>query len=1159
MTTTTVQELVDAITAADAAGAVEDAKALSEELARIQADQARQMPTERQLITPMQGGGFEKVPLEAAPSSLPEKDNTLDGFISNNFARDFMLLAAGAVNARSLTYNDGQQEVKASTPRQVFDAAIANNLLSPTFEPDSKFGAFKKHWDEYKAEKEPSLLGAAARGAVSAIGSTIGATLAGAAASPLGLGAIPVAVAGGAAGGLAQEAISPQTTSDIAQRMFDEAQISTKVARLTGELAPSLATLRPNFIGPNNAFAAIKSGRMPTQFLDFTGSTLGQFEVPAVKQMVAGAGIGGAIPVAIDMYRGQPIDPVRVVQGIAAGGFMEPNSFGRALHDRLATTTKNALEIRNKIFQEQVGDPNITSAIFALQKAGEVNKNGVRLMSGELVGDMLAKFQRVLVARNPGELGNVAMQNERRIAENLALKMQETGGAQREVTEFATNWSNTAMAEADALFAQLSAAGQTDYASTIEAAMRQSASAYAAQRANIINAETADALAARNLEAAVESIKLKMGTREPAAKAIRQVLLSESEPELAAASALYELPKNSNVTTDFSNTYKAVRGALGTNGFGRFGMAEKNRATKAIQFLRKYTRPRTDDEGKQLQVRKVGVLLSDMRVLNDVISEAAESGQTNTVRILKGVYDGMNKDLEAAGDAFPQIKEANAAWREAMRKYGNGVIGRVLSMREAVPTEKTLDAIFAGNSGTQDLSSAQQLRDAIKERPEAIAAVNDWFVNKLAENGGKTYESMRNWMRENQQSEILNVFPEARSTLEGYVRDVRDAELAASAASQAVKTAKDVPAVATVEPDGSIRYKIPQHVKEAATERRDMIKAQALEIKKRLIDETKNNAFSKFVNTSPQNAVSEVLASKDPIAAMQQVVGMAQQDPSGGAMDGLKNALREFVMLAIEKNGRPITINNQPDAPPGRGDLGLSLAKLEGFTKKASTSLRPILEIVYGPDSPEMQALDLARTQMAIWSRSEQTKGSSPTYDLTEMNIGLNELIQDNVLGFISKVGRGFTPTRGVFNKLAWIGDLYTKAYYKGLTEMVERFQVEAMINPELAIEALLPLTPENLPRANALLKTYFVSKDHMLRDTPPLPFSVLNTKQEQLGEGMFLRDKVTGYSIQAKGGKFKTFSDTNKLLGVFDTLQRAKDKAVEENLKQLPELKKRK
>jgi len=687
--------------------------------------------------------------------------------------------------------------------------------------------------------------------------------------------------------------------------------------------------------------------------------------------------------------------------------------------------------------------------------------------------------------------------------------------------------------------------------------MRQSANAHAAREAGIISAQTAEDLTARNLEAAIGNIKLKMGTREPASKTIREVLLSEGKPEIRAASDLFEIPKNANVTTDFSNTYKATRKALGPDGFGRLGMSEKTRPTKVIQFLRRFTRPRKNEEGEALQVRKIGVLLSDMRQLNDIISEAGEANQTNTVRILKGVYDGMNADLDAAGDVYPQVKEAIAAWREAMRKYGNGTIGKIFAMRETVPTEDTLDAIFSGRSGTQDLSAAQQLRDAIKERPEAINAVSDWFVNKLAENGGTKYSSMQDWMRKSQQSEILNVFPEARTTLEAYIRDVRDAELAQEAANVALKAAKAPPETASIEPDGSLRYKVPKYIKEAAIERRDMVKAQALEIKQRQLNDIKSNAFTSFANTDPQRAIGKVMESNDPIAAMQQVVGMAQQDATGGAMEGLKNAMRQFLTMAVEKNGRPITVNNQPDSPIGRGDLGLSLAKLDAFMKRGS-QLRPMIEIVYGPDSLEMQAMDLARQQMEIWSRSEQTKGSSPTYDLGQMSANLDDLIQDNVLGFISKVGRGFGPTKGAFNKLSWIGDLYTKAYYKGLPEMVERFQVDAMLNPELAIEALMPLTPENMPRANALLKTYFVSKDHMLEEVPSLPFSVLNTKQEQLGEGMFLRDKVTGYSIQAKGGKFKTFSDNGRLLGVFDSLQRAKDKAVDEDLKKLPELKKR-
>jgi hypothetical protein len=1118
-----------------------------------------QVPGE--LAFPIEGGGIQKADLSdprISPTEREETWNTLDGKITPEFARDFMLLAAGAVNARSLRYSTGKEEFPVETPRQVFDAAVQNQLLAPTFDADPKFGAFKSHWDQYKAEMNPSMLGAAGRGAVSAIGSTAGGITAGAIASPMAAagpvgvaGVIASSMAGGTAGAAAQEFLAPSSSREVSQRMFDEAKDSTRRARLAGEIVPSLATETPTFIGPNNALSKLAKLEMPKQVLDFAGSALAKVDVAAAKKMLLGGAIGGAIPAAIDALTNKAVDLERVVQGIFQGGAMQGNSLGKLLHDRLASTTQQALEIRNKLFQRNVSENARTDAIFRLQEAGSVNQNGVRLMSGELVGGMLARMQRVLGATADSRISERMAANERAIAMNLADELAPEGAPAERTRAYAEEWQNRLLAEADELHRALSEAGQTQYTDVLDTAMRQSAAAHAAREQGILNAETTEALTIRNLEAAVADIKLRAGIREPAAKAVRDILVSEGDVAIKAASQLYETPKASPARTTFDNTYQALRWSQGSQGFGESGRKDKAIAPAIVSRLLKLRKPSISATGRRRHERPITELITDYRNVNQAISEAAEKNQDNTVRVLMKIREGMQKDLDAAGNVWPELQEANKAWKEAMRVYGDGQIGKVVDSRNAIPTSETLDKIFKGKSGTQDLSAAQQLRAAIKERPEGIAAVTDWFVHRLALKGGKTSESMSSWLNRPEQVEALNSFPEARATLENHIRDIRNAEVQVAGAQTAMRAAQAVPNVNPSHVDPAVRT--------AAREQRDAVMAIARDRQTDMRRQIASNAFSNFVGADPQVAIRETLNSRDPVGAMRQAVQMADQDPSGEAVQGLRNALRDFIGEAVEKNGRPLSADNQPDRPLGRGELALSLAKLDDFMK-TSSPMRAVIEVAYGPDSVELRALDMAREQMEIWSRTQQlTPGSSPTMDLAGLQKAMEGQVQDNLLGLISKVGKGLMPRSSAFNKLTWLGDMFSGVYNRGLEQMVERFQVDATLDPNLAIEALLPLRPENMPRINAVLKNYFVSKDQLYKEVPQLPFSVLNTKEETLGEGKFLRDKVTGYSIQAVNGKFRTYDAKSRQIGISDTLQAAKDKAVMEDLKKLPPLKPRK
>ena len=90
-------------------------------------------------------------------------------------------------------------------------------------------------------------------------------------------------------------------------------------------------------------------------------------------------------------------------------------------------------------------------------------------------------------------------------------------------------------------------------------------------------------------------------------------------------------------------------------------------------------------------------------------------------------------------------------------------------------------------------------------------------------------------------------------------------------------------------------------------------------------------------------------------------------------------------------------------------------------------------------------------------------------------------------------------------------------------------------------------------------VKSSWVQKDQLMDKPTVLPFNSLNSAEYQLPNGKLIKDGVTGYSIQATEKKFKVFNEKGDRIGIHNTLEDARQQAVNEYNKSIVKLKSKK
>ena len=93
----------------------------------------------------------------------------------------------------------------------------------------------------------------------------------------------------------------------------------------------------------------------------------------------------------------------------------------------------------------------------------------------------------------------------------------------------------------------------------------------------------------------------------------------------------------------------------------------------------------------------------------------------------------------------------------------------------------------------------------------------------------------------------------------------------------------------------------------------------------------------------------------------------------------------------------------------------------------------------------------------------------------------------------------------------------------------------QALLDPQIAAEALRPINPGNISRVKSFLNVYTSATAPGVFRRALMPFALGNTNSEQLGEGDIIRDLNYGYTAISKDGKtYRLYGpDKNKPIAV--------------------------
>jgi len=1128
-----INELYGLLQQADAAAqsgdtqAIADVQALLGEIDRLNAQQPQASAIEQPgtLAAPIEGGGLP----QRAPTA-PESDRVgLDSpQITPEFASDFRIITG--MNPYAL----------GKTPREALTGAMAKGALDPSFQAGQDFGAFGSQWEPYKQEQQSTMGGAFLRGAESAIGPTaasIPGAMAGQAVGILGGGALGAAiggppgmaigakigagigtvaggVGGAALGNLIQQGVESmldwKTEQDIAQDQFDQERAATRYARLAGEIVPQFATMRPSFGTIGKAAAG---------------------DIGAAASLTAGAAFGGGIPAIANAVKGEPIDMERVTMGALSGVLLEPSRFGQSLYDRTARTAIGALKSRNATVQQFASD--IGSAVTELADSPNLVKNGVQLGAGSLSNDEgLIALEQYVFNRDPILRGQRA-KDIAKIALNVDSQMQPTGASPAQTEQFFTNDLAQMSAKAEQAYQGAVARGDTYAQGILQNAQQAAKRSQNLTDAGLMTAKMAHALAVRNFADAAAQINHFHGNRAPAAETVLRVLTTNADISHYAAQALaVNIPPS--ITTQFENFTLAANAAVKD-------MSDFKKLPGPVKSMIKARKPKFAEDGTPLHAAPVKDAVNDAGLLAELMRDPEIKKSPSTIRLLGKIREGLEKDIEVIGNKYDELKAFRAAWRDYSEKYVNNDSQKVL-LTGSIDPNTVIDHYMKKSGQIKGLAGAEQLRAAIGNIPSGILAVEDWFVSKMAKVIGVaqtekvlTEANIRageNWLADDHTQELLKVFPSAKPKMESMLARLELNRLATVAAEA------DVKAASVKKPDI-----IADRLRTMAIETKKAAEAAAVKTLKAEEKAIAEHVAQRFIGTSPKDAIQGILSSKsvDSVRLAQDLLNAAAKDPTGQAVQGIRNAMREFINEQVRAKGSVVSSKNVPD--------GISKAELETTLKKLGdllvkdTKERNVIELILGPGSDDLKNLDLAINQLEVLSRRKRaTSGMSQTTPQKAIEEQIQQQMDFTALNFLGRLSRGMNVNEaGKKGYLRSTVDLIQRVWSGNIQEKAYEAIRDTLADPDKLRAALLETTPSNLPEIRGWLKTYGI----------PNTFDINNSDSETIGQGGVVTDRESGFSVISKDNKkFKVFSPAGKLLGIYDTLEKASQAADIEILK---------
>jgi hypothetical protein len=1005
---------------------------------------------------------------------------------------------AGFAKATGVTNLAGFGE----TPKEIFDTAVSEGLLSPTFTPSEDTDPeFAQAWNAYKQEMQPSALGAAYRGATRAIIPTLGAIGGGALGSmaPIPLaGTIAGGMAGSAAGSALQESMMPMSAEERAQANFDAASAGTRYSRLAGEVVPQFMVAKV----PISKIGAALAGDIQV------GKAL-------AKSAGIGAGVGAGVSIAGSAAQGELPDLERLAFDTLTGAVLEPTKLGQRLFDPRARQEIAARQAAGNVMDRFVSDKD--AAVAKLARAGEVTGEGVRPLSGDVVGDEGFLGLQQALRNRESMLRNIDQASAEALAKKVDVTLEPSAVSPVRTQEIFTEQNQKLLAKAQEAHDGLIKQGDNASGNIMRKAEEVVKNEMDLVEAGVKTAESANAFIANALNAAEADISSRRGAQTEVNKVVRNALESEFQESKEYAKSLYQQLETGGLITTFEKGREVAAKVKGE-------IPEMDSLPPKIKdFFTTY----------KGQEKPASELINVLQSFSGAISEqSGPGGNSNTARLLNDVKQGIELDLNELGNLSVDLKSAIANYKIHADKYLNDVSGRVL--KGGVYPSQTIEAYATADEGLRQLRLAANA----EKRPEVVKAVGDWIYGQMLDSvrANPSRQAIQNWTNSKTGRMLLDVFPEVyESKIAPELAALARAEKSVDVTDTAIKAAKQKSQEVAA---------ITKEYIDQATARANKIKSETQEAAQvRFQDEKKAvqaSQAAQYIGAAPESAIGKVLNSDNAVVYMEELVARAAQDPSGDAIEGLKNALKNYLNTVLRRTGEVASTENAIK-PLQKADLTLSYDNLNKYLVEKGPR-RSSIEMLFGKDSKELAALDKARRQVELYRRRLRAAGGQSVTNLSQMLAGdLDISLAENTLGVLGRLAGAVVPAdiKKLTGPMYNMTDLFRGMWRGDVAKKAQGMLVNAMIDPQAAIELLRPVNQQSLPRIKSWLRVYPQSG-------ASLPFNEINSNEQQLPSGNVTTDNFTGYRIVETGkNNFRLYNDRKQLEGVYTSGIEAKRAAV--------------
>ena len=791
-----------------------------------------------------------------------------------------------------------------------------------------------------------------------------------------------------------------------------------------------------------------------------------------VEQALTGAAAGGVM----EKMKQEEAGPLAQLGGGLAAGIAVPVAAGLGrgaltlLPRTAAQKAAQAEELGAAAYQGMVFDKK--QAIDDLARSQEVSDAQVKMMTGDITGDPGLLAMQDMLERESNVLSSRKLENIAGMSRKLGEGLAPVGASPEETQQYFKSVIDNIVSESEKNKQVALAQGDAEAARLIEEANIKAAEIKAKADQNVLSAEDAFEQIKndyQNLFSDLSSLKestVKDKLSESAFEAIKR----QKDREKIYINDLYDAAEKEVPKFYQKNTAEAKAGLV-----KEFG--EERRLPSEVQKIL----GEVQDAKGNMKLRTLNQLRADIRAINSEIRAAqSSSARQAEVPALIKFKESLNKDIESLEGVSDNLKKANRAYYEYAQRYKEGASGDVFGPKALV--SKTIDQFIGKSEAAASPEEIQRLRDAIigkkdipnltpdqivkaeADRATAIQDVSDWVLSKMAGEvkGTKTSNSIENWLQ-TKGNRILEIFPESRKRIADIQDKFATLEDQVANAKKAVNDFKKQRIA-----EGQNASIVNKQAETLAGE----IEKQYQEQVKKLDDEIKlatnpnSNPAARFIGGNPYEVVNKVMSNK--VNAEQQVQNLleqAAQDTTGKATEGLKNAFRGWLNNQARTTSKESVGKGIASHEANIADFQVDLKKMNDLMQKGSAT-RNSLEMVFGKDSPELQAMDTVRQQLDMMSRRSKLKVSG--FESPEDKA---QDIKDTVLEL---AGIGLAGIKGY---VAWKStDLVKKVqrqYNKEVIDLFKNMMIDSMTDPELARKLLLKVNEENFPAIQRMFATY--------------------------------------------------------------------------------------